>query len=77
MPAENHIRNPFEMAIEQFGQAVAETAGAERVRRTAAEADQSTPAIRHQPTPWSRATTAAGLISASRATWRMRRRADR
>ena len=46
MPAENHIRNPFEMAIEQFGEAVSEAADAAAKHRPAAAIDQSTPAIR-------------------------------
>jgi len=46
MPAENHIRNPFEMAIEQFGEAVSEAADAAAKHRPAAAADPSTPAIR-------------------------------
>lgn len=44
MPAENHIRNPFEMAIEQLGQAVSEAG--RPARRPAAAIDQSTPVVR-------------------------------
>ena len=46
MPAENHIRNPFEMAIEQFGQAVANAANNAAAHRPAVEADRSAPVIR-------------------------------
>lgn len=46
MAAGNHIRNPFEMVVEQFGHAVAETAGAERARPRSAAIDRSTPTIR-------------------------------
>ena len=45
MPAQNHIRNPFEMAIEQFGQAVSDAGRAATARRPA-EVEQAAPVIR-------------------------------
>ena len=46
MAAGNHIRNPFEIAVEQVGQAVSDTAGVERARPRAAVVDRATPSIR-------------------------------